>query len=65
MSRFYIDEEREYARLKMLKELVTEHELHPEPCRLLESQLDELEMLCERLAAYVRKVRKHVQRATS
>lgn len=60
---FYGDEEKLRERLLVLKELVSEQELHPRPCPLLAAQLNELDVLCGRLQSDVRKLAECVEKA--
>jgi len=60
---FYGDEEKLRKRLLVLKELVTEQDLHEKPCPLLAAQLNELGVLCGRLQEDVRKLAACVEKA--
>jgi hypothetical protein len=53
---FYMEEERLRSRVVVLKEMVAEQTLHDKPCKLLASQLNELEVLCGRLLTDTRKL---------
>lgn len=65
MSRqhFYSDEEKLRKRLLVLKELVSEQDLHEQPCPLLAAQLNELGVLCGRLQSDVRALAEAVEKA--
>jgi hypothetical protein len=60
---FYSDEEKLRKRLLVLKELVTEQDLHEKPCPLLAAQLNELGVLCGRLQSDVRNLAECVEKA--
>lgn len=67
MSREYFlgEEEKLFSRLSMLKELVGEQELRHKPCLLLASQLNELEVLNDKLRHDIIAMRKYVDSAIS
>lgn len=54
MTYFYDQESKRLTRLLVLKDVVAEHLIHTEPCPLLMSQLNELEVLLTKLQSEVR-----------
>lgn len=63
IDRFSQDEESLRARLLVLKDLVAEQDLHEKPCPLLATQLRDLDVLCARLHADVRRLAECVKKA--
>ena len=62
MARDYFDGDAEKMnqRVRALKDLITEHELHDTACRLLSMQLNELIVLCEKLQNYAVKLKDYL-----
>jgi hypothetical protein len=61
MSYFYDGESKQLTRLMVLKDLVSEHPIRTDPCPLLMTQLNELEVLLTKLQEQVRLMQKVTQ----
>ena len=57
---FHGDAEKINQRVRALKDLIAEHELHDTACRLLSMQLNELIVLCEKLQEYAVKLKDYL-----
>lgn len=63
MARFYLEEERRFARLRVLFSLVSEQKLHETPCPLLAGQLLEFRVLTKRLLEAIQEAEADVAHA--
>lgn len=63
MSGFFtLDQERVYARLRVLKDLVTTQSLRDSQCPLLLEQLNELNVLCSKLQEHIHLLRSSLEK---
>lgn len=61
MGMFYSHEQWELDKLKMLREMIDLQRLHESPCQLLDSQLQELQVMTAKFQDQIGVVRKIVK----